>query len=158
MQIIKLGSHIAFKSKDECWLWTGRKNATTKYGEVKIENHVYGAHRVVASLFYGPHPDWVEVVRHTCDNPPCVNPSHLVYDTQSGNIKDAFRKGRGVSNFYMVKSHKKGSECRIAKLTEDDVRAIRASNEKQRVLAERYGIAQSGISQIRSRKTWEHVD
>lgn len=51
----------------------------------------------------------------------------------------------------------RGEQNKSAKLTEDDVRAIRASPEKQQALADRYGITQAAVSHIRSRKTWTHV-
>ncbi len=33
------------------------------------------------------------VAMHTCDNPPCFNPAHLVAGTQSQNIKDSWIRG-----------------------------------------------------------------
>lgn len=36
----------------------------------------------------------VGVTRHTCDNPPCVNPEHLIEGTQAQNLADAVRRGR----------------------------------------------------------------
>lgn len=44
-----------------------------------------------------------------------------------------------------------------AKLTVQDVHAIRASSEPQRLVADRYGVAQSVISRARSGRTWKHV-
>lgn len=37
-----------------------------------------------------------KVVMHTCDNPPCCNPDHLVLGTQRENLEDMTRKGRRV--------------------------------------------------------------
>lgn len=156
-RILRIGSRIDFKSDQACWPWRGRRNHTTGYGEIKIDKCIYGAHRVIASLIHGPHPPWVEVVRHTCDNPICVNPKHLVYDTQSGNIKDAFRKKRAVSGFYHVKNYPRGSKNGHAKLREEDIIIIRQSTETQAVLASRYGVVPSRISMIRNRKSWTHV-
>jgi hypothetical protein len=44
-----------------------------------------------------------------------------------------------------------------SKLTADDVRQIRASTERQRELADKYGVTQPTISQIRSGKLWGHL-
>lgn len=35
-----------------------------------------------------------EVVRHTCDNPRCINPDHLIAGTQKDNVRDMFSRGR----------------------------------------------------------------
>jgi hypothetical protein len=45
-----------------------------------------------------------------------------------------------------------------AKLTDDDVRAIRASTERGIRLAERYGVTATLISNSRQRKVWKHVE
>jgi HNH endonuclease len=34
------------------------------------------------------------VIMHTCDNPRCINPKHLVLGTQAENIRDMMAKGR----------------------------------------------------------------
>lgn len=45
-----------------------------------------------------------------------------------------------------------------AKLTDDDVRAIRASDERGRRLAERYGVTATLITNIRKGKVWAHLN
>jgi hypothetical protein len=51
----------------------------------------------------------------------------------------------------------RGAQNPRAKLTDDDVRTIRASNSPLRVMAEQFGVDQSLISLIRLRKAWKHV-
>ena len=46
-----------------------------------------------------------KVVMHTCDNPPCINPDHLVIGTQRDNIHDAIRKGRMDPAAMVRKAH-----------------------------------------------------
>lgn len=43
------------------------------------------------------------------------------------------------------------------KLTERDIKTIRASDEPSRVIAERYGVTAPNIDAVRKRKTWRHV-
>jgi hypothetical protein len=55
-------------------------------------------------------------------------------------------------------STRKGEANARAKLSADDVRAIRLSSLGPTVLAEAYGIARETVHSIRSRKTWTHID
>lgn len=48
-------------------------------------------HRRVFFLLHGYLP---EVVMHTCDNPPCINPAHLRAGTKKTNSQDSVNKGR----------------------------------------------------------------
>ena len=53
------------------------------------------AHRLVWELTYGPIPATMCVL-HQCDNPACIEPSHLFLGTQQDNIADMVAKGRKV--------------------------------------------------------------
>jgi hypothetical protein len=54
-------------------------------------------------------------------------------------------------------SNRSGAGNHDAKLTDDDIRFIRASSEKGVRLAEQYGISRSTLSSIRLGRTWKHV-
>lgn len=45
----------------------------------------------------------------------------------------------------------------MAKLDEDDVRAIRASTDPHYMIAYRHGISQSVVSMVKNFKLWRHV-
>jgi hypothetical protein len=51
------------------------------------------AHRVSWAIHYGQVPDDIQVL-HRCDNPQCVNPSHLFLGDSTDNNRDTFAKGR----------------------------------------------------------------
>lgn len=137
-----------------CWVWTahrtcngyGRIGRGGKYGKID------GAHRVSWEVEYGSVPEGMDVL-HACDNPPCVNPSHLFIGTAKDNIDDMLRKGRD--------RHRHGEAHRDARLTEQQVRDIRANKALCRVsdreLGERYGVSNVAISRIVRRITWKHV-
>ncbi len=76
----------------DCWLWQGTRNPEG-YGMLWWGGRVIGAHRVSVRLS-GRVQLPGQVVRHTCDNPPCVNPAHLLVGTSSENIRDAYERGR----------------------------------------------------------------
>lgn len=78
-----------------CWEWNGKRN-DNGYGIVNAVRRGYDgarAHRVMYELTFGPLDPGV-VVRHDCDNPPCVNPSHLRVGSQWSNTDDMARRGR----------------------------------------------------------------
>lgn len=52
------------------------------------------AHRVAFEQAWGIRLQGGQVVRHSCDNPPCVNPLHLIMGTQGDNMRDMVTKGR----------------------------------------------------------------
>lgn len=70
-----------------CWEWQGGKAG--EYG--KFQN--MRAHCFAYALCTGPIPAGM-VVRHSCDNPPCVNPAHLSLGTQLDNMRDMVARGR----------------------------------------------------------------
>lgn len=78
--------------------------ATNAYGyhiaTIRVGARRYGvlAHRFAVDVPQGM------VVRHTCDNPGCVNPEHLRIGTQADNLRDASERGR-VRNGNIGKSH-----------------------------------------------------
>jgi hypothetical protein len=78
-------------SREECWPWRAfRSEGYGKYwdGDKKVRAHRYSF--FLANGFYPP------VVMHDCDNPPCVNPGHLLEGTQALNAQDMVAKGRHV--------------------------------------------------------------
>ncbi len=80
------------ENDDCCWVWTGATNSDG-YGVIRCDGQLVYAHRVSYVMHGGELLDG-EVVRHTCDNPPCVRPTHLVKGTVGQNIRDQWRRGR----------------------------------------------------------------
>lgn len=127
-----------------CWIWTGRVLAKAGgYGRLDVAGVDVRAHRLSYELFKGPIPDGL-MVRHQCDNPPCVNPDHLVLGTQTDNMGDAVERLRMP----------RGSKHHNAKLTEAEVALIRNDKRSGRALARILGVSEQTISGIRNGHTW----
>lgn len=89
-------SHVAIGDLDDCWLWLAARDRNGygkfQYGPKGGQTHVR-AHRWIVEHLRGPIPLGM-VVMHTCDNPPCVNPAHLIIGTPLQNNDDKVAKGR----------------------------------------------------------------
>jgi hypothetical protein len=108
------------------------------------------AHRVAWELSNGASvPDGM-IVRHACDNPRCVNPEHLLIGTHQDNSDDKWRRGRAAVA--------KGEANGRAKLDAEMVGKIRRSSEPNKRLAEKYGVTDTLIRSVKSRKLWAHVE
>jgi hypothetical protein len=135
----------------ECWLFTGYRNAAG-YGFIGYtRGHPIMAHRAAWMVTHGPIPP-ATLVCHRCDNPSCVRPDHLFLGSGHDNVVDMVRKGRHRPT--------RGSDSVNAKLAEDDVREIRrfGGTVPDRALAERFGVSQTLIFNIRQRRAWRHVE
>lgn len=73
-----------------CWPWLGGRD---KDGYGRHGSASRRIPRMVCEATYGP-PFPRAVALHSCDNPPCCNPSHLRWGTQKENVADAMAKGR----------------------------------------------------------------
>lgn len=68
------------------------------YGRIKHEGrNAMLAHRVAYVVHRGLKLDDIkgQIVRHTCDNPACVEPEHLLLGTVQDNVADRVSRGRG---------------------------------------------------------------
>lgn len=90
-----------------CWDWDGRRNEDG-YGTFSAERLGFRdarAHRVVYEHLVGPIPSDA-VLRHSCDNPPCVNPAHLQPGTQADNVADMVERERHRSYAHQTRCPK----------------------------------------------------
>lgn len=133
-----------------CWNWVGAC-LPKGYGMVGMGKRVYRVHRIAYYYFHKVDPLDNDVL-HTCDNPKCVNPSHLFLGTNLDNIKDKMNKGRY--------NHIKGSQMGNATLSEDLVKLIKqylAQGYTQTSIAKAFLVTKQTIWKIAHNEAWTHV-
>lgn len=147
-------SYVENVGSSGCWTWAKCRTAAG-YGRfgvglIKGKSTYMLAHR---SAYYLAKGELLldELVMHSCDNPPCCNPSHLEAGSQKKNQQDKAKRGR--SN--------RGIDRHNAKLSEDQVDEIRNISYFERRpytdIAKDYGTTPSNVRSIVIRKTWKHV-
>ncbi len=108
--------------RNECWPWTGA--VTDKgYGfcyPYGAKGGRYRSHRVSFFLFTGIDPG-EDGSLHSCDNPPCNNPAHIIPTTQAVNLANMRAKGRDYK-FPVIS----GENSPHAKLTDAQIVEMRS--------------------------------
>lgn len=146
--------------KDGCLVWTGkvRKNfphgicciTTSKNVWKKIQ-----AHRVAYTIWIGKIPDNLFVL-HSCDNPRCIEPTHLHLGNQKDNMKEMRDRGRARDETRGTK----GEKHHKSKLNDEQIKEIRRLRKDGiygTKLAEMFGVSNPMIYYICNRKNWNHI-
>jgi len=175
------------KSENGCWLWTAARKSNFAYGHFRIGRQIHAAHRVAYAITYNWPLEWHGYgsrtnILHRCDNPSCVNPSHLFAGTHTDNMRDMYAKGRrkpaaGDRHGSRVKPERRArgdrngmrihpeSVCRgeingNAKLSNSDaIEILRriGRGECQSHIARDFGVSPDLISKMRHGKVWGHL-
>ncbi len=89
------------------------------------------------------------IIRHKCDNPGCIEPTHLLAGTQADNMRDMMERHR---------NHNINGEANpYAKLTADHVREIKrrlAEGHSQVEIAAHFNIKKAAVNHIKSGRNW----
>lgn len=120
-----------------CWPWPGGMSGSG-YGQLIYNGRRVYAHRLAYELAIGDVPPGLEI-RHTCHNPRCVNPAHLVVGTHADNMRDMARAGR----------------VRRQVLTQADIARIRTTDLPAPVLAAELGISPTAVHMARRGETYK---
>lgn len=125
-----------------CINWTGAINSSG-YPITWFNNKTQYAHRVVVNAKSG------EVVRHTCDNPICVNPAHLIKGSHKENSIDMVDKKRQAY----------GERCARSKLKENQVKLIKELKGvwPSRSVAALFNISKTNVLDIWNGRIWRYV-
>lgn len=120
-----------------CWVFTNPlrpRRTGGGYSKVRIDGKQKSAYRAMYEQLVGAIPEGLQI-DHLCRNPACINPDHLEPVTGAVNTR----------------------RRRTAKLTEKQVREIRAGGATAYEFAERFGVSHSLICMIRRGEIWQGV-
>jgi hypothetical protein len=144
---------IAYEAKvdrsggpDACHPWIGKRDRHgyargTRDGKQNVMMQAWAYRTFVGPL--GPN----ELVRHTCDNPPCQNQRHWLPGTHQDNANDKVERNRSI----------RGEQHSSAKLTRSQVQVIRSrtdAGEGYQSVASDYGVHATSIKLIHRRVNW----
>ena len=138
--------HHSKANDSDCWVWQ-KRCYEDGYGQTQWNGKYVRAHRASFQVFVGPIPKG-KLVCHKCDNPACLNPDHLLLGTPAENSADMASKGRSLQ----------GERHHKAKLTEAQVKAIRADSRSGKLIGRDYGVSDTMVYMIKTRKSWAHVE
>ena len=136
---------------EDCLIWPFSRDHNG-YARITVDGVQSCASRAMCEIANGAPETYTLQAAHNCGQGHlgCVNPRHLRWDTVAGNHADKAIHGTEI----------KGTDQWQAKLTDADVRSIRAAKGtvSQQRLADRYGVNQTTISKIQRRVSWVWLD
>lgn len=149
---MKLPNENHFWSKvernvDGCWPWTA--SLPHGYGQVGVgasgQQRMFRASRLAYFFANGRWP--TPIVRHTCDNPACCRPSHLIEGTQQDNVRDMVERGR-------QQRHERHAKAKLNWAQVFEIRALHSEGVSYGKLAQMYNVHLQNIAAICQERTW----
>ena len=144
---------VDVRGEDECWEWQ-RCRDKDGYGFVKYRQKMVKPHRLIWTFLNGSIPNNL-LVLHTCDNPPCCNPRHLLLGTHMDNSNDKMAKGR--DRYAPARGERNGKTT----LTPRKVRTMRRAHEAGlfsiREISDIYGLSYDGAWKIVRGERWQEL-
>jgi hypothetical protein len=142
-------------SPTECVLWPFSTNGGSggRYPQVNIDGRVLRVTRYVFAELAGRPLARGEVIRHSCDEPRCVNGWHFSTGSQFDNVQDMLQRQRQAC----------GERNGRAQLTEEQVRDIRALAREHDLrrdvafVARAYGVSPAALTLVLKGETWPGV-
>jgi hypothetical protein len=139
-----------------CWPWQGARKSTG-YGQYCIERRPFQAHRAAYMFSKGEIPEGMQVM-HSCDTPPCCNPSHLSLGTSHDNHLDMLAKGRQAKNDNPSPETRKKMSLSQTNLTEQQLLTIRDTvlmGRRTKEIAELFNVDKNIVSSIKTGRKFQ---
>lgn len=148
-----LGQRLADHSSpatNGCIEWTAGRDKDG-YGKIQVSRRARRTHQIAWEVANGTTPPAGTVVRHRCDNPPCINPDHLVLGDAQLNAEDRVQRGR---------FNRESPRYNRVRLSMDAAREIRRKHARgmtQAALAAFYGVGRDQISRVVNNRNWKEA-
>lgn len=113
-------------------------------------------HTAVCLAFNGPCRN--RTVNHKNFDKLDNRSQNLEWVTHKNNCRHAWAGGRHWKTIELNSKKYRGVKNPKAKITEEDVIAIRNDPRIGKVIGKEYGIAQANVSAIKRRLTWNHIN
>lgn len=129
--------------RGDCWWWEGSVDKNG-YGWFWAEGATVTAHRFSYELANGPISEGLQIL-HSCDQPTCVNPDHLLAGSHKQNVEERWER-----NPAWGESHHR------CKYSDDDIREIRrlaGEGLTYAQIGERFGTGRFYIGEIVRRES-----
>lgn len=137
-----------------CWIWTGGRNGEG-YGQFMYQRRRTTAHRFAWQCSNGVACPAGRVIRHRCDNPPCVRPDHLEVGSTSQNVRDTYARRRRAAHTWPT-----GTARHNSQLDDETVAALRRaarSGRSVQSLADEVDVSYSTVLGAIRGARWTHV-
>lgn len=147
------------RASNGCLHWLGA-STTSGNGRLLVGGKTWLAHRYAWFITYGPIPDGLFVCHH-CDNPICVEPTHLFLGTDLDNQRDAHRKGRHAGFLQRGQRHSQAklTEAQVAEIKRRSVRVNPGiyEGDSPTLLAAEFHVGRDTIYAVLRGTNWSHI-
>jgi hypothetical protein len=131
--------------KTGCWEWLGSRNPKG-YGMISIKGQMVTVHRLMAELCLNfDSRNKKDHVRHSCDNPACFNPDHLLVGDCNDNVQDRFDRNNW------------GGIAKLAPEVIEEIKVKYSDGVSQYDLAKEYDVNQSTINRVVTGQRWSRL-
>ena len=142
------------KDINNCIIWPfGVNGVKNNYGHIKYNKKNFTVGRYICFQLYGKPPIDQKgnpyVAGHLCATTNCCNPWHFNWITQKQNLG----KDKGRDGTLLI-----GEKNPRSKLLEEEVIEIFHSKKPYKEIAEEFNISESNIRDIKTRRSWKHLD
>jgi hypothetical protein len=134
-----------------CWEWLAGKTKKG-YGKVNMNGATVLAHRLSYALYHKRTLNSLKLILHHCDNPGCVNPTHLYEGTYSDNMRDKMIRGRGYSPMGIF-----NGKAKLKNKSVLEIRKLAAKGLSSAQLAGMFNVGRSTVQGVITRRNWKHV-